>query len=260
MEENEVISADNTEVSADPQIDTDTTGEPTTNEVQEGEVADIKTEPSETKAYSDRLNAHAQKKIDEEYDKLYGVEYGIHSKAEYEKAIADQQAEAENQKFEEEHGINPNDIKPLFEQWKKSDPDFQELASSRAEKAVNTALIDLNNELKDAGLDLQLKDLSPTEVQKLDNVDAILDLVQNRKFSLAEAYFQANKKTIIGKQAIKAQQDTIKKLSANSVSSPGSLVSATQEETFFTKAQVDKMSKEDVLKNYDQIIKSTKKW
>jgi hypothetical protein len=201
-----------------------------------------------------------QKAIDAEYSRLYGAEYGIHTKADYDAAIAKQEAEAKREQFKEENGIDPEALKPVFQQWKESDPDFQELKAIRAEKNTNTALADLNNELKDAGLDLQIKDTSSEELLKLPNIDKILDLVQNKKHSLADAFFLANKKDIINRQAQTAQQETIKKIAANGASSPGSLSNNNTEETFFTKEQVDKMSKADVVKNYDQIIKSTKKW
>jgi hypothetical protein len=231
------------------QAKTETTAEPVKTEVQGEQV-------TETQAFSKRLN----EKIDAEYDRLFGAEYGVHSKAEYDKAIADQQAEQERQKLQDETGIDPDKLKPIWEQLKQNDPNFQELASSRAEKRINTALSDLNAELKEVGSDLQLKDLSDAEVKKLDNVDKIISLIKEKGYSLADAYFIANKKTIIGNQSAKAQQETIKKIVANGASSPGSLSGGTETETLFTKEQVQKMTKEEVQKNYDQILKSTRKW
>ena len=259
--EDETIVADNTELETATLTDTDTTGESTATEVQGDEVADTTnnaTQINETKAYSERLNAHAQKKVDEEYSRMFGEEYGIHSKSEYDRRIAENKQAEQDARFEE-HGIDPNEVKGLFEQYKQTDPDFQELNAWRAEKNINSALADLNNELKDAGVDLNLKDLSESEVSKLPNIDKVIANVE-KGHSFADAFFLANKKDIIGKQTAKIQQDTIAKISANGASSPGSLISSTTTESFFTKEQVQKMSTEDVRKNYDTIMKSTKKW
>lgn len=213
---------------------------------------------AEQKAYT-KAQAETQKAIDSEYSRLYGTEYGIHSKADYDKAVAEQQATEERERIQEETGIDPDNLKPIFEQWKKSDPDFQELSRTRADNNVKLALADLNSELKDAGIDLQLNDLSDTEITKLPNIGKITEYVKQGQ-SLANAFFLANKKDIIAKQTAKAEQETIKKITANGASSPGSLASGVQAETFFTKEQVEKMTKDDVMKNYATIIKSTPKW
>jgi hypothetical protein len=248
--------ADNTEIVAESQPTTEVQTEVTTpaTEVQ-GTQEDI----TQTQTFSKRLNEMTQKNIDAEYSRLFGADYGIHTKADYDKAIAEQKAEEERARLQQETGIDPNSLKPIWEQMKETDPDFQELKSIRQEKNMTTSLTDLNNELKDAGIDLQLKDLSLEEIAKLPNVDKITEIVK-RGHTLADAFFLANKKDIISKQSQAAEQAAIKKIVANGASSPGSLSTGTETETLFTKEQVDKMSKADVLKNYDQIIKSTKKW
>jgi hypothetical protein len=47
---------------------------------------------TQTQAFSRRLNEMVQKAIDAEYDRLYGQEYGIHSKADYDAYVARQKA------------------------------------------------------------------------------------------------------------------------------------------------------------------------
>lgn len=190
-----------------------------------------------------------------------GYEYNgkpIKTYAEYQQALKESETAKQNAEFEEQNGFSPDSIKPLFEQWKQSDPDFQELKSIRAEKNTTKALSDLNKELEDAGLDLKLADLSDTELQKIPNVDRVTEYV-TKGHSLADAFFLANKKDIISGQVQKVQQETIKKIAANGESSPGSL-SGGGEDSFFTREQVDGMSMDQVMKNYDAIMKSQKKW
>lgn len=240
---------------ADP-IPSDPTPEPTPDPTPSPEPTP-EPDVTNTQAFSKRLNEMTQKAIDAEYDRLYGAEYGIHSKADYDAAIAKQQAEAERAKFQEENGIDPESLKPVFQQWKESDPDFQELKAIRAEKNQTKALTDLNNELKDAGIDLQVKDLSNEELSKLPNIDKILEQVQ-KGHSLADAFFLANKKDIISRQAQTAQQEAIKKITANGESSPGSLSNATEDDSLFTEEQIEKMSEAEINKHWNKVKKSLK--
>lgn len=197
---------------------------------------------------------------DELIASMYGESHGIKTYADYQKAIAEAKAEEQRQQFQEKNGFDPDTVKPLFEEWKKSDPDFQELSHIRQEKNITAALSDLNNELKDCGIDLQLKDLSDAETVKIPNIEKVTELVSKGK-TLAEAFFLANKKDIISKQTQAAQQETLKKIADNKASSPGSLSGGGEnQQTFFSKQDVDKMSPEEVRKNYDTICKSTSKW
>lgn len=182
-----------------------------------------------------------QKAQDELIASMYGESHGIYTKADYDKAIAEAKAAEERAKIQEKIGVDPDELKPIFQNWKETDPDFQELKAIRAEKNISTALSDLNNELKDAGVDLQLKDLSETEVLKLPNVDKIINLIQTKGHSLADAFFIANKKDIITRQAEKAQQEAIAKITANGASSPGSLAGGGDVQT----ASIKNMSTQD---------------
>jgi hypothetical protein len=232
------------------QQSTEQTTQQTTNT---DNVADVST----TKAFSERLKESTQKAIDAEYSRLYGAEYGIHTKADYEAAIAKQRQAEEAERL----GIDPEAIKPFFEQWKQSDPDFQELNSIRQANNVNKALTELNAELKDIGLDLQLKDLSDEEVAKIPNADKVTEYVQNG-YTLADAVFLANKKDFFAKQQQQAQQDTIKKIAANGASSPGSVVSgiSADDHISFEVFEANKKDQGWVTKNFKQIMKSRAKW
>lgn len=207
-----------------------------------------------TQAFSKRLKEATQKAIDAEYDRLYGAEYGIHSKAEYDAAIAKQQAEAQRAKFQEENGFDPEAIKPVVEQMLKSDPRYQRMEQIEKQEAVKTALTDLNNELKDAGVDLQLNDLSDTELAKVPNIEKVTEYVK-RGHSLADAFFLANKKDIIARQAATAQQETIKKITANGASSPGSLAAGGEGE----QKSIFNMPKSDFAKLQEEVLRGERK-
>lgn len=184
----------------------------------------------------------------------YGESHGIKTYADYQKAIADQKAATEKAKFQEDNGFDPDAVKPLFEQWKQNDPDFQELRQIRQEKSVTTALSQLNAELKDAGIDLQLNDLSDAELAKVPNVDKITALVKEGQ-SLANAFFLANKKDIIARQSAAAQQEAIKKIAANGASSPGSLAAGGEGEA----KSIYSMSKDDFQKMQEEVKRGERK-
>jgi hypothetical protein len=235
--------------------ETEPTTEPVTEPTQEpAKEPDI----TATQAFARRLKEATTKAKDELIAEMYGETHGIYTYADYQKALAEQKAAAERAKIQEEIGIDPDALKPVFQQWKESDPDFQELKAIRAEKNITKALTDLNSELKDAGIDLQLKDLSDTELSKLPNIDGILGYVQ-KGHSLADAFFLANKKDIISRQAQAVQQETIKKIAANGASSPGSLANGGNE-ILFTPEQVRAMTPAQVKANFDAIEKSMKHW
>lgn len=86
---------------------------------------------TQTQAFSKRLNEMTQKAIDAEYDRLYGDQYGIHTKAEYDAAIAKQQREAEAQ----QRGIDP----AVYEQMTAA-----ERKAAEAEAKATEALTMLN--------------------------------------------------------------------------------------------------------------------
>ncbi len=249
----------------------ETTTEETTTEETTKETSAETTETTEqtetnepdvttTQAFARRLKEATTKAKDELIAEMYGESHGIHTYAEYQAALAREQAEAERAKLQEEIGIDPDALKPVFQQWKESDPDFQELKAIRAEKNITKALTDLNNELKDAGIDLQIKDLSDSELLKLPNIDKILEQVQ-KGHSLADAFFLANKKDIISRQAQTAQQETIKKIAANGASSPGSL-SAGGESDFISQELFESKKSDQrwVIKNLSKIQKSRQNW
>lgn len=248
MDEN-LNPSEGQEAIVEPQIDVVDTG------VKDSQVADVKPVQSQedNAKYADMRRKTESETKDKMIAEMYGSQ-GINTYSEYQKAMADQKETEDNAKFQQDNGFDPNSVKPLFEQWKQSDPDFQELSSIREEKNISKALTDLNSELKDCGIDLQLNDLSTEEVAKIPNVDKVTELVRSGK-TLAEAVFLANKKDFFAKQTATAQQDTIRKITANGASSPGSLGGGGegQEKTVYS------MSKDDFKKMQDEVMRGDRK-
>jgi len=252
MDENNI--ADNAVV----ETTTEGVANPTTEATQETttqpeNVVDITT----TQAFSQRLKDSTQKAVDAEYSWLYGKEYGIHTKADYDKAIEQQKQAEEAKKL----GIDPEAIKPFFETWKKNDPDFQELNNIRQANNIAKALSDANNEFKEHGIDLQLANLSDAEVAKIPNVYKVIEYV-NKGYSLSDSIFLANKKDFISKQTQQAQQEAIRKISANGASSPGSLTTGIAEDNHITPEMFESKRNDPtwIRSNYEKIRKSQSKW
>lgn len=225
-----------------------------------GEVAPSQTDskpiqtPEQNAEYARVRRESEAKAKDQVIAEMYGESHGIYTYADYQKAIAEQQAEQERQRLQEETGIDPNALKPIFEEWKKSDPDFQELSKARQQNYLDNTIKEFNSEMKDLGLEFELKSLDAEELKKLPNVDKITNYVKNG-YSLTDAYFLANKKDILGKKAQSVQQETINKITANGQSSPGSLGSGGETEV----NSVYSMSKTDFAKMQEQVLRGERK-
>lgn len=231
--------------------------------VENSQVADVKPVQSrEERAEFAQVRRDAESKArDSMIAEMYGESHGIKTYADYQKALAEQAQQEANAKFQEEHGVDPESIKPFFEQWKQSDPDFQELNSIRAEKNITKALTELNDELKENGIDLQLKDLSDEEVAKIPNCKKVEEYV-TKGHSLADAVFLANKKEFIARQAEATKNDVLKKISSNGNSSPGSLTGGVTEDEHITLEafEANRNNQLWVRKNLPKIQKSREKW
>jgi hypothetical protein len=203
-------------------------------------------EPTETQAFSKRLNDMTQKAIDAEYSRLYGAEYGIHTKADYDAAIAKQEAEAQRQQFKEENGIDPEALKPVFEQMLKSDPRYQRLEQQEREMNITAAVSNFDKEFPELGVK------SFDDIAKLPNIDKVYEYVNGKGLSLNDAYKLANYGDVVTKTAQTAQQEAIKKIAANGASSPGSL-SNVAEETLLTEEAIEKMTDKERMANWKQI-------
>lgn len=226
----------------------------------ESESSEVATEPvkevqsqDDNAKYADVRRKAEQAGRDKFISDQYGKSHNIHTEAEYKAAIAKQ----EQEKLEESVRNGESDPKDAFEQWKANDPEFQAMKQSKEESYANEQISTLNNELKELGIDTTINSLE--DIVNLDNSDDVINYVE-KGMTLSEAYFLANKQSILQKDRTKIQQDTIKQIEANGSSAVGSLSDTGETASLFTEAQVDAMSQADVNKNLDLIYKSMKSW
>lgn len=244
----EVVSPQSEEVveetvveSVESEVATDTPDEPVQSKEENAKYAEVRRKAEQA----------AQDKL---IDEMYGKTHNIHSKAEYDEAMAKQKEAELVAKMKDSE--DPETVKAeLYEQWKANDPQIQEYEKIKAENYTNKQMTELNNDLKELGLDTIS---SMEDIANLDSADKVIKYVKDGK-TLSEAYFLANKGSIINSQAEKVQQDTVKKMQANRDATPGSLANQGSD-TLYTRDQVDAMTQAQVNANYDLVIKSMKTW
>jgi hypothetical protein len=189
------------------------------SEVTTEQPSERPTQSKEDNAKFAEVRREAERKAqDRLISELYG-DQGIHTKADYDKAI---QAQRESEMLEQlrNEEADPSVIKDrLYKEWEKSDPRLQEYEKIKTENYVTTQLSELNADLKDMGLDA-IKSLD--DIAKLPSAEVMTRHIEKGK-TLAEAYFLANKSEIIKAQASKIQQETIKKSALLDGASPGAL-------------------------------------
>jgi len=217
---------------------------PVTEEVQSKE---------DNAKYADVRKKAEQSGRDKFISDQYGESHGLHTEAEYNKAIAEQK---KNELLEKVNN-GEVDAKDAYEQMKANDPDFQKMKETTQETFINNQLSELNNDLKELALDVTINSID--DLVNLPNSADVIKYVDKGN-TLSEAYFLANRQDIISKKTNQIQQDTIKQIEANGNSAVGSLSNTGDTPTFFTSEQVDGMSQADVSKNLDIIHKSMKSW
>jgi hypothetical protein len=205
------------------------------------------TEPTQTQAFARRLKEETQRAIDAEYDRLYGAEYGIHSKADYDRVIAEQKAAEEAQKL----NIDPafyNEFVGLKDKVNQFETEKQQLEFEKSLIQQDTAL---KNDPVKGELYKQWENDVKSQAKAIgcDLNTAFLLMLDSK---LGEV--------LTGTKS-QAEQAAIQKLTNNANSTPGSLSGGGENnQTFFTKEQVEKMTPDEVTKNYENICKSMKKW
>ena len=253
----EEVVAPQTEVAETSEVvETSKPSENVESESVETEVAPV-TEEKQSKEDNAKFAEVRRKAEQAGRDKFisdqYGKSHGIHTEAEFKKAMAEQK----QSELLESLKNGDSDPKDIYQQMKENDPEFQQMRESRQEAFVNEQLKELNSDLKGLNIDTNINSLE--DLAKLENSDDVIKYV-DKGMTLSEAYFLANKQSIIQNDRNKIQQETIEKISANGSASPGALSDTGDTVDYFTEAQVDAMSQADVNKNYDLIMKSMKSW
>jgi hypothetical protein len=147
--------------------------------------------------------------------------------------------------------------KDLVETKKQADMTKKELEELKNKLNTNKEMDEFLKEFPDVGLEIQKRkiegkpvdDIIPKEVVKMKN-----DL----KISLTDAYLRYKYKNLAKKQTEETEID--KKNKENAEASTGSMSNSGTDNQFFTKEDVQGMTREQVLANYENIIKSQKKW
>jgi hypothetical protein len=240
---------------ADP-VPTDPNPEPTPDPTPSPEPTK-EPDVTNTQAFSKRLNEMTQKAIDAEYESLYGA-YGIHSKADYEAYIVKQQTEAERQQFQETHGFDPNVIDERVQKLIEEHPAVRTAKEQANRLLLDNAAIELAGVAKSLGIEQEIKAWADVEkLPKYAEIKANILKGNDVISSVKLAYFD----DIVGKTAQTAQQETIKKITANGESSPGSL-SAGGESDFISQELFESKKSDQrwVIKNLSKIQKSRANW
>ena len=253
--ENQITDNAVTEEVVDPQT-TEQAEVVESSESVETEVApvteEVKQSPEENSKFAEVRKKAEKDAIDKFISDQYGESHNLHTKADYDKAIAKQKEEELLESLRDGEA-DPNEV---YNKLKENDPDFQRMKQYESETLIKSQLEELNNELK--GLDIDTIN-SIDELVALPNSDKVIKYVEKGN-TLSEAYFLANKQSIIQNDRSKIQQNTIKQIAANGASSPGALSDTGDTAAFFTEEQVANMSQAETNKNLDLILKSMKTW
>jgi len=244
MAANEVGTADQQSVESTEQV---------TAEVAEKteEVATPQEDITQTQAFSKRLNEAKQKAIDEEYAQLYG-EYGIKSKAEYEKAVEEQKRQQEIIEMVEKN--IPQELAQEISEARKFRQQYEAEQKTRAEQA---AMHKNYEDFLTAFPDVKPNEI-PAEVwQEVNNgttlTRAYKEYALEKENATLKAKLEAFEK---GEAAEKTNQ-------ANANSTTGSVTgngATTEGNISFETFEANKHNQEWVNKNYNKIMESRSKW
>lgn len=226
-ETNETVNADNVETTT-----TQENEKPVQSKEKNSEFASMRRQMEQ------EYNAKQQQAVDAEYSRLYGQEFGIHSKADYDNAVAQQEREQQIQADAERQGVSEEYIrrlKDVEDTVATTKAEKQEIANQKAELERQIAMIaeheTLNKDetFSDYYNEHQAEIKASAENFKVDLTTAMLLSIKDNFKAIKEG---ATKK---------AQQETIDNIIKNGKSSPGSLGSGGEQQT----NTIDSMSSKD---------------
>lgn len=160
--------------------------------------------------------AETQKQIDAEYSKLYGKDYGIHTKADFDKAIAKQNREAEIQQEAQKQGISEE----LARRLKDLEDSNKATTTEKANYERQLNLIKEDESLKKDETFSDYYAEYEAEIKKSAN-DFGVDLTTAMLLSIKDN-FKAIKEGVTKK----VQQETVNNMIKNKSTSTGSLADA----------------------------------
>lgn len=245
MDNFETLSAANEVETAEPQSTQEVTTEENPSEVQGQENNDV----TQTKAFSERLNAMTQKAIDAEYERLYGQEYGIHSKADYDNYLKQQEAEEQREAYMNQYGIDPKIIDERVQAFIENHPDVQSAREQSRVLQLNNAAMELSKVAQSLGINADIK--SWADVEALPKYEAIKNSIVNNNLDIVTAAKLAYFDDVISGKVQNAQQETIQKITANGQSSPGSLTGGSDGQA----SSISNMSKSDFASLKERVLR-----
>jgi hypothetical protein len=160
--------------------------------------------------------AEKQKAIDAEYERLYGMEYDIHSKADYDARIAQNKAAEQARAFQEETGLPYDAVQKAAQAVIENDP---ELAALREFKRQETQRITEKRELDELHTEFPtLKD----KIKSTEDYDLLVpeaDIDEAKKLYKAgwtptDIYWKFNRKTILAGRDAAAKQAALNSLNS----------------------------------------------
>lgn len=178
------------------QTNTDTgTGESESVDTANQQQNTVQTNDDNAKYAAARRSAENETKQLRDANENLAKDLGYSSYKEFQDAVKAQKEESQRQNYINQYGVDPTAIKPIFEEFKKNDPDFIRMRDSENNLVKNTAAMDLNK----AFPDLNVK--SWDDVEKLPKWNEIRDSVLKGN-DLVSAYKLAHFDDIVsGKQA-----------------------------------------------------------
>ncbi|MDP4147492.1 MAG: hypothetical protein Q8936_23990 [Bacillota bacterium] len=200
-----------------------------------GDVATSTPEPSqhtqtpEQNAMYANIRRQAEREAEDRLiSQMYGASHGIHTKAEYDRAVQAEQ-EAQQRQQMEQAGINPDLLKSFVNELPEVKQAREFLAKQQQDTKLQNEVTELLREFPDADISKVPENVLAEGIQK----GIPLIYVYSR-------YASKNALTI-------AEQRTLQNLKQNSMTSPGSL-SGTQEQA---KTNINAMSNKD----FDSLLK-----
>lgn len=243
------MAANNEEIAEPQQDNPDNTGdEGNGDNGQPTDPTPPQEDVTQTQAFSKRLNEMTQKAIDSEYDRLYGTEYGIHSKAEYDAYVARKQAI--------EQGKDP-EIVDLKNDLDLTKSELQEL---KFEKSLISQRENLSNDPKYGDVFKAWEGELKQRMEQYDQMYHNGQIAQRVNLDTAFTLMWREK----GPEEItmlKQKLDIEKANKESAARSTGSVKGQGKvDNQFFTADQVKAMTQQEILANYNAIQESKKSW
>lgn len=201
--------------------------------------------------YEARLAAQqteAQRAIDAEYARLYGEEYGVKSKADYERLVAGQQ-------FKQQYGIDRAPLEDVAREEARrlleNTPELAELRQMRNEQQYEKDLKELQ------ALDPTVK--TREDLWAFATRDDVLPLITERGMTPAQVYKLVNHDRLVAEAKEAARVEALKSVQRNGEVSPGPVGGGSGAQAFYTEAEIDRMSTKEIMANYDAVMSSIRR-